>query len=50
MKTALKGVTLLLLVLAATACGVKSDLVTPDGHATPHGQKDPAKPTSTIGQ
>ena len=34
----------LVLVLGVAACGVKSDLVTPDGKPTPKGQKDPSKP------
>jgi len=33
-----------LLVLAVAGCGVKSDLVMPDGKPTPKGEKDPSKP------
>jgi hypothetical protein len=29
---------------AVSGCGVKSDLLTPDGKPTPKGQKDPSKP------
>jgi len=32
------------LALAVAGCGVKSDLLTPDGKPTPKGQKDPSKP------
>jgi hypothetical protein len=32
------------LALAVASCGVKNDLVTPDGNPTPKGEKDPSKP------
>lgn len=32
------------LALALSSCGVKNDLVLPDGKPTPKGQKDPSKP------
>jgi hypothetical protein len=32
------------LALSLSACGVKSDLMMPDGKPTPKGQKDPSKP------
>ena len=32
------------LALGVGACGVKNDLVLPDGKPTPKGQKDPSKP------
>lgn len=34
----------LLLALGAAGCGVKNDLVMPDGKPTPKGEKDPSKP------
>jgi predicted small lipoprotein YifL len=40
----------LALSLALTACGVKSDLVMPDGKPTKHGEQDPSKPPSPIGR
>ncbi|MBV9330933.1 MAG: hypothetical protein JOZ55_05210 [Alphaproteobacteria bacterium] len=44
---------LLLVTLAAillSACGIKSDLVTPEGKATPADQQDPSKPPHPLGQ
>lgn len=38
------------LALALTACGVKSDLVMPDGKTTPKSQHDPSRPPQPIGQ
>ena len=35
-----------LIALSLAGCGVKSDLVRPDGTPTPKGQKDPSKPPS----
>jgi hypothetical protein len=32
------------IAVAVGSCGVKSDLLTPDGKPTPKGQKDPSKP------
>ena len=37
-------VIVLALALSVSACGVKSDLVMPDGKPTPKGEKDPSKP------
>ncbi|HEY0106606.1 MAG TPA: lipoprotein [Rhizomicrobium sp.] len=34
----------MVLSLSLAGCGVKSDLVMPDGKPTPKGQKDPSKP------
>ncbi len=31
------------LAIALSSCGVKNDLVLPDGKPTPKGQKDPSK-------
>jgi hypothetical protein len=33
-----------------SACGVKSDLVKPDGKPTPKDQRDPSRPPNPIGQ
>jgi predicted small lipoprotein YifL len=38
------------LVLAVPACGVKSDLLLPNGKSTPKNQKDPARPPQPIGR
>ena len=38
------------LVFALSGCGVKNDLVLPDGTKTAKGQKDPSKPPSPIGE
>ena len=40
----LRLIVAVVLALGVAACGVKSDLVTPDGKPTPKGQKDPSKP------
>jgi predicted small lipoprotein YifL len=32
------------LALAVAGCGVKNDLVLPDGKPSPKGEKDPSKP------
>jgi predicted small lipoprotein YifL len=32
------------LTFAVASCGVKNDLVLPDGKPSPKGQKDPSKP------
>ena len=32
------------LAIALSSCGVKNDLILPDGKPTPKGQKDPSKP------
>jgi predicted small lipoprotein YifL len=34
----------IILALGVAGCGVKNDLVLPDGKPTPKGQKDPSKP------
>jgi len=41
---------LTLLSLALAACGVKSDLVMPNGKPTPPNQQDPSKPPQPIGR
>ncbi|HWD27090.1 MAG TPA: lipoprotein [Rhizomicrobium sp.] len=40
----------LALALSVGGCGVKSDLVMPDGKPTPKGEKDPSKPPPTQQQ
>jgi len=40
----LRMIVAVVLALGVAACGVKSDLVAPDGKPTPKGQKDPSKP------
>lgn len=39
-----------LLAFSLSACGVKSDLVRPDGKPTPKDQRDPSRPPNPIGQ
>ena len=36
--------------LCLAACGVKSDLIKPDGTATPKNQNDPSKPPTPLGR
>jgi len=43
-------VLLLTLGTMLTACGVKNDLVRPDGNPTPKNQNDPSKPPSPLGR
>ncbi len=38
------------LALALPACGVKNDLLMPDGKTTPKGEKDPSRPPRPVGQ
>jgi predicted small lipoprotein YifL len=38
------------LALAVPACGIKSDLLMPDGKATAKNQKDPSRPPQPIGR
>ncbi|HEX3942844.1 MAG TPA: hypothetical protein VHW69_02035 [Rhizomicrobium sp.] len=38
------------LALAVPACGIKSDLLMPNGKATPKNQKDPSRPPQPIGR
>jgi predicted small lipoprotein YifL len=38
------------LTLSLAACGVKSDLVLPDGKPTAKNEKDPSKPPSQMGR
>jgi predicted small lipoprotein YifL len=40
----LRVILAVVLALGVSGCGVKSDLLLPDGKTTPKGQKDPSKP------
>jgi hypothetical protein len=44
----------LLLILglsfAVVSCGIKNDLIMPNGKETPKGEKDPSNPPQTIGK
>jgi predicted small lipoprotein YifL len=40
----------LTLAFSLSACGVKSDLLRPDGKPTPKTQHDPSRPPQPIGQ
>ena len=46
----LRLIAFLALCLALASCGVKNDLVMPDGKPTAKNQKDPSKPPLPIGQ
>jgi hypothetical protein len=46
----LRLIAFLALGLALASCGVKNDLVLPDGKPTAKNQKDPSKPPLPIGQ
>jgi hypothetical protein len=45
-----KFLPLLLLALGLTACGVKSDLVRPNGTPTAKTESDPSKPPTPLGR
>ncbi|HWD50604.1 MAG TPA: hypothetical protein VG309_11795 [Rhizomicrobium sp.] len=38
------------LAISVSACGVKNDLLMPNGKETPKNQKDPSKPPQPIGR
>ena len=44
----MKKIILLLMLASLTACGVKNDLVKPNGQPTPSGERDPSRPPSTT--
>jgi hypothetical protein len=46
----LRSLFVVLLGLAVSSCGIKSDLLMPDGKATPKSQKDPSRPPQPIGK
>ena len=50
MNLALRLALAFVFLLSASGCGVKNDLVMPDGKSTPKSEKDPSKPPSTIGR
>ncbi|MBN9588344.1 MAG: lipoprotein [Alphaproteobacteria bacterium] len=41
---------IVLVALAVAGCGVKNDLVRPNGQPTARGDKDPSKPPYPIGR
>jgi hypothetical protein len=41
---------LLAAALLLTGCGVKNDLVKPNGQATPKNTRDPSQPANPIGR
>lgn len=41
---------LLVIALAITGCGVKNDLVKPNGERTPRNANDPSRPPNPIGR
>lgn len=43
-------VAVIILALAVASCGVKNDLVKPNGQATSKDQSDPSKPPYPIGR
>jgi hypothetical protein len=43
-------ISIIILSLAVTACGVKNDLVKPNGQATSKDQPDPSKPPYPLGR
>jgi predicted small lipoprotein YifL len=44
----MKKLVLLALIATLAACGVKNDLIKPNGQPTPAGERDPSKPPSTT--
>jgi predicted small lipoprotein YifL len=50
MRTVLRLALAFALLLSASGCGVKSDLLKPDGQPTQKSDKDPSKPPSPIGR
>jgi len=40
----------IVLALSVSACGVKTDLLLPNGKPTPKTQKDPSQPPQPIGR
>ncbi len=45
-----KRLAIVLLALAVTACGVKNDLVKPNGQPTARDEPDPSKPPYPLGR
>ena len=50
MKIALRLALAFAYLLAVLGCGVKDDLLKPDGQPTQKSDKDPSKPPSPIGR
>ena len=46
----LPGLLFVVLAFAVTACGVKNDLVKPNGQATSKDEHDPSKPPYPLGR
>ncbi len=45
-----KIISIILLALAVASCGVKNDLVKPNGQTTPKDEPDPSKPPYPLGR
>lgn len=50
MNPILRLMLVLPLTLAVPACGIKSDLLMPNGKPTPKSQKDPSRPPQPVGR
>lgn len=50
MRTIVRLLLTFALALAVPACGIKSDLLMPDGKPTPKNQRDPSRPPQPIGR
>jgi predicted small lipoprotein YifL len=50
MRTVLRLALAFAFLLSASGCGVKNDLLKPDGQPTQKSDKDPSKPPSPIGR
>ena len=50
MKNALRVLLAFAILVSVAGCGVKSDLIKPNGQTSQKGEKDPSKPDSTIGR
>jgi predicted small lipoprotein YifL len=49
-RMALRFILAAVLAFAVSGCGVKTDLMTPEGKTTPRSQRDPSRPPQPIGQ
>ena len=45
-----KIITIVMLALAVASCGVKNDLVKPNGQTTPKDTPDPSRPPYPVGR
>jgi hypothetical protein len=50
LRLVLAGLFVFSLTAPLTACGVKEDLEKPNGQPVKKSEKDPSKPTSTLGK